>query len=29
MIYWINGSYDVGKITIAEWLAKELKKIYR
>ena len=28
MIYWINGSYGVGKTTIAECLAKELKKAY-
>ncbi len=24
MIYWINGSYGVGKTTIAEALVKEL-----
>ncbi len=28
MIYWINGSYGVGKTTIAEALVKELKKTY-
>lgn len=28
MIYWINGSYGVGKTTIAEFLVKELKKAY-
>ena len=28
MIYWINGSYGVGKTTIAECLVKELKKAY-
>ena len=28
MIYWINGSYGVGKTTIAEALVKELKKAY-
>ncbi len=28
MIYWINGNYGVGKTTIAECLAKELKKAY-
>ena len=25
MIYWINGRYGVGKTTIAECLAKEIK----
>ena len=28
MIYWINGSYGVGKTTIAEALVKELNKAY-
>ena len=28
MIYWINGSYAVGKTTIAEALVKKLKKAY-
>lgn len=28
MIYWINGSYGVGKTTIAECFVKELKKTY-
>lgn len=28
MIYWINGSYGVGKTTIAEALVKKLKKAY-
>ena len=28
MIYWINGSYGVGKTTIAEALVKELKEAY-
>ena len=28
MIYWINGSYGVGKTTIAEALVKKLKKTY-
>ena len=28
MIYWINGSYGVGKTTIAEALVKKIKKAY-
>ena len=26
MIYWINGSYGVGKTTIAEALVKKIKE---